>query len=140
MGNRTLSLLLGFASGIMGAVVIVDLLPSSLGYGRPVICLLGFVSGFLLVTGMDYGLSRLLPGSKSHQLYRRMGYLIVLGIALHDLPEGIAIAAGYSAVAGEKTPDCRGGKCPGCGLCPALEIRPRLAGGESVAPLQDLLQ
>jgi radical SAM family uncharacterized protein len=44
------------------------------------------------------------------------------------------------AVAGEKTPDCRGGKCPGCGLCPALEIRPRLAGGESVAPLQDLLQ
>lgn len=97
MGNRTLSLLLGFASGIMGAVVIVDLLPSSLGYGRPVICLLGFVSGFLLVTGMDYGLSRLLPGSKSHQLYRRMGYLIVLGIALHDLPEGIAIAAGYSA-------------------------------------------
>lgn len=44
------------------------------------------------------------------------------------------------AMTGETTPDCRGGRCPGCGLCPTLEIRPRLAGGESVAPLQDLLQ
>jgi ZIP family zinc transporter len=26
-----------------------------------------------------------------------MGYLIAIGIALHDLPEGIAIAAGFSA-------------------------------------------
>lgn len=26
-----------------------------------------------------------------------MGYLIAIGIALHDLPEGIAIAVGYSA-------------------------------------------
>ena len=27
----------------------------------------------------------------------KMGYLIAMGIALHDLPEGIAIAVGYSA-------------------------------------------
>ncbi len=26
-----------------------------------------------------------------------MGYLIAIGIALHDLPEGIAIAVGYAA-------------------------------------------
>lgn len=97
MGNRTLPLLLGFASGIMGAVVIMDLLPTSLGYGEPAVCLAGFVSGFLLVTGLDYGLGKLLPGGKSQHLYRRMGYLIALGIALHDMPEGIAIAAGYSA-------------------------------------------
>ncbi|SFG76683.1 radical SAM family uncharacterized protein [Desulfotomaculum arcticum] len=44
------------------------------------------------------------------------------------------------AIAGEKTPDCRGGKCPGCGLCPSLEIKPRLAGGETIAPLQDVIQ
>ena len=44
------------------------------------------------------------------------------------------------ALAGEITPDCRAGKCPGCGLCPNLEIKPRLAGGETVAPLRDTLQ
>ncbi|MEW5954353.1 MAG: TIGR03960 family B12-binding radical SAM protein [Bacillota bacterium] len=35
------------------------------------------------------------------------------------------------------TPDCRQGRCPGCGLCPNLEIRPRVQGGEPVVPLQD---
>ncbi|MCL2337148.1 MAG: B12-binding domain-containing radical SAM protein, partial [Firmicutes bacterium] len=44
------------------------------------------------------------------------------------------------ALAGEITADCRSGKCQGCGLCPALGIKPRLAGGETVAPLYDLLQ
>ncbi|SFR04369.1 ZIP family metal transporter [Desulfoscipio geothermicus] len=97
MKDHALSLLLGFASGVMGAVVIVDLLPSSLYYSGPAICLSGFVGGFLLVTALDYSLNTLLPGRHSSQAYRRMGYLIALGIALHDLPEGIAIAAGYSA-------------------------------------------
>ena len=41
------------------------------------------------------------------------------------------------AMAGEITPDCRQGKCPGCGLCPTLEVRPSLQGGEQVVPLQD---
>lgn len=97
MKDHVLSLLLGFASGVMGAVVIVDLLPSSLYYGSPVICLSGFAGGFLLVTALDCSLNTLLPGRHSSRTYRRMGYLIALGIALHDLPEGIAIAAGYSA-------------------------------------------
>ena len=46
----------------------------------------------------------------------------------------------HRAMAGEKTLDCRGGKCPGCGLCPSLEIKPHLAGGETIAPVQDVLQ
>jgi hypothetical protein len=28
------------------------------------------------------------------------------------------------------TPDCRSGNCPGCGLCPALEIEPFYAGSD----------
>ncbi|MFA7468499.1 MAG: B12-binding domain-containing radical SAM protein, partial [Desulfotomaculaceae bacterium] len=44
------------------------------------------------------------------------------------------------ALDGEITPDCRAGNCPGCGLCPTLEVKPRLAGGETIAPLHDSLQ
>lgn len=44
------------------------------------------------------------------------------------------------ALAGETTGDCRAGRCPGCGLCTALELNPRLAGGETVAPLHDSVQ
>jgi len=97
MRRGILSILLGFASGIMAAVVIIDLLPTSFHYGQPVICILGFITGFLFVSGMDYFLGKALPGRRLQQIYLRMGYLIALGIALHDLPEGIAIAAGYSA-------------------------------------------
>ncbi|MDQ0285505.1 radical SAM family uncharacterized protein [Desulfofundulus luciae] len=38
------------------------------------------------------------------------------------------------AMEGKATPDCRTGKCPGCGLCPTLEIEPEVldrAGGVS---------
>lgn len=34
------------------------------------------------------------------------------------------------ALAGLTTEDCRTGSCPGCGLCPGLEIEPIYAGGE----------
>ncbi len=34
------------------------------------------------------------------------------------------------ALAGIITPDCRTGSCPGCGLCPGLEVDPVYAGGE----------
>ena len=34
------------------------------------------------------------------------------------------------ALAGLTTPDCRTGACPGCGLCPSLEVDPVYAGGE----------
>ncbi|KAF1085844.1 Zinc transporter ZupT [Sporotomaculum syntrophicum] len=97
MKEPVLAVLLGLASGVMTAVVIMDLLPTSLALASPGISLVGFVGGFLLVTSLDYLLSKLMPGHRTSQVYLRMGYLIALGIALHDLPEGIAIAAGYSA-------------------------------------------
>ncbi|AGK99730.1 ZIP family metal transporter [Desulfoscipio gibsoniae] len=99
MKEWMLALLLGLASGVMAAVVMMDLLPTSLAYGSPGICLLGFAGGFLLVNGLDFLLTKLMPGRHTSQVYLRMGYLIALGIAMHDLPEGIAIAAGYSASA-----------------------------------------
>jgi radical SAM family uncharacterized protein len=44
------------------------------------------------------------------------------------------------SLAGAITPDCRGGRRPGCGLCPTLETKPYLAGGETVVPLSDTVQ
>jgi radical SAM family uncharacterized protein len=39
------------------------------------------------------------------------------------------------ALAGRTTPDCRTGSCPGCGLCPTLEIEPFYARGETCAQI-----
>lgn len=43
------------------------------------------------------------------------------------------------AMEGMPTVDCREGKCPGCGICPSLEIKTVLVGGRSVEPVQDSL-
>lgn len=37
------------------------------------------------------------------------------------------------AMTGQTTEDCRTGSCPGCGLCPGLEVEPSYAGGEQDA-------
>ncbi|WP_066632566.1 TIGR03960 family B12-binding radical SAM protein [Desulfolucanica intricata] len=39
------------------------------------------------------------------------------------------------AMAGHLTCDCRKEKCPGCGLCPSLDVKIELHGGEDNAPL-----
>ncbi|OPZ75314.1 MAG: Zinc transporter ZupT [Firmicutes bacterium ADurb.Bin456] len=92
-----LSLLLGLASGIMFAVILLDLLPSSLKYGNPVLALKGFLGGTLLLAVLDLFLRSFSPAARPGKDYLKMGYLIALGIALHDLPEGFAIAAGFAA-------------------------------------------
>lgn len=101
-GERILALFLGFAGGVMAAVVVLDLLPSSLIYGDWLTSSLGFLLGLIFMLLLDIILA-LLPGIKNaHSRGRqgrllKMGYLIAGGIALHDLPEGIAIAVGYTA-------------------------------------------
>lgn len=101
-GERILAMLLGFAGGVMTAVVVFDLIPSALDYGSLVTTSLGFILGILLMLALDILIS-LFPGFHAVQNTGRqvqllkMGYLIAVGIALHDLPEGIAIAVGYSA-------------------------------------------
>ncbi|MBP7331458.1 MAG: ZIP family metal transporter [Firmicutes bacterium] len=93
---RTLALLLGFASGVMASVIIFDLLPSSLNHGSFTFTLAGFLAGIGLMFILDLLLNIRYPANLQGKGYLKMGYLIAAGIALHDLPEGLAIAAGFA--------------------------------------------
>ena len=100
--EKVLAWLLGFASGIMLTVVIIDLIPSAYTYSTIAITILGVMLGVFLLLTLDAAMSLLLPleklgPNKANSRLLKMGYLIAIGIALHDLPEGIAIAVGYSA-------------------------------------------
>ena len=93
----SLSLMLGLASGIMAAVIILDLIPSSIIYGSPLATLTGFLEGIGLMAALDLALNYFSPSSYKGKDYLKMGYLIATGIAMHDFPEGLAIAAGFAA-------------------------------------------
>ncbi|MGI6412125.1 MAG: ZIP family metal transporter [Syntrophomonadaceae bacterium] len=89
--NRSLAIFLGLASGVMIAVTAFDMLPSALlfyGYKK---ALAGFCLGFLLLWSFN---AVILRNRAKKDTLIGLGYLIMLGIALHDLPEGMAIALG----------------------------------------------
>ncbi|KUG03975.1 zinc transporter, zip family [hydrocarbon metagenome] len=88
--DRSLAVFLGLAAGVMAAVVLVDMLPSALLYDYRA-ALSGVLIGFL---GL-WLLNRILfSGVNGGDTLLGLGYLIMLGIAMHDLPEGMAIALG----------------------------------------------
>lgn len=98
-GPRPTALLLGFAAGVMLLVVSLDLLPHALKAGR-VAAALGVCLGVLgcKVSGsIAYRLVRRSSQLYGHrQAFFRMGLMVALSIALHDLPEGLAIGAGFA--------------------------------------------
>lgn len=98
-GPRTLAVLLGGAAGVMLAVVLLDLIPAALRTGNGYQATSGFVAGSCFLWCLELLISRKrsrIP-LNSKIFYRRMGYLMATGIAMHDLPEGIAIAGAYTA-------------------------------------------
>lgn len=97
--ERVLASLLAGAGGIMLAVVTLDLLPSSLQTGQPLQVCVGFVLGLLFMFQASKRLNvpnNQLPLSRRQRL-KRTGLLIATGIALHDIPEGMAIAVSQEA-------------------------------------------
>jgi len=100
--RRSLALFLGAAAGIMTGVVLFDLIPSAYAYGSFTGTAGGFVLGVFVLFLLDNSfrvLVRNFYGMRHDNVFLRMGMLIAVGIALHDFPEGVAIAAGYSAEA-----------------------------------------
>ncbi len=89
--SKSLAFYLGMASGVMVAVVVFDILPSAFLYSGFLKVTIGFLVGVLLIASWDVTLFSKTSGTQT--LYS-LGYLVMLGIAMHDLPEGMAIALG----------------------------------------------
>lgn len=96
---RTLSALLGFAAGIMLAISTLNLLPEAARHGNILLAGAGFLAGVIAMLVLDSIVPHLhfLQKEGRGGKYMRMGFFIATGIALHNLPEGLALGAGYQA-------------------------------------------
>ena len=89
--NKSLAFFLGLAAGVMLAVVVFDMLPSALILASFRNVIIGIGLGLLIMIIVN---SAVFEGINSAETMLSLGYMIMLGIALHDLPEGMAIAFG----------------------------------------------
>ncbi|MGE5527831.1 MAG: ZIP family metal transporter [Patescibacteria group bacterium] len=100
-GKTVLSAVLGLSAGIMLAVVAFDLMPESfevagIGWG-----LLGLAlgAGLLALTDLLAPHVHFLSTDEESRHFLRTGLVVGVGIALHNLPEGLAIGAGFGSSA-----------------------------------------
>jgi ZIP family zinc transporter len=91
--EKILILGLGFSSGVMLGVTFLVLVLESLEGGL-LIALTGFITGSLLFFLLDFILPHIHIIESRNSLLR-LGILVAIGIAIHDLPEGFGIGSGY---------------------------------------------
>ncbi len=83
---------LGFAAGLMSAIVCFGLLPEAMETGGILTALMGMGAGIAAV----WLASQLLP--EGEPSLSRTSFLVLAAIAIHNLPEGLAIGSGWAVM------------------------------------------
>jgi ZIP family zinc transporter len=101
-GAPTLGFFMGFAAGIMIMLSFLELLSNAISIAGLTIAAIGFLAGALVMFILDFTLPHRFFKTDEVGVLKpglfKSGILIAIGISLHNLPEGIAIATGYSFV------------------------------------------
>ena len=96
--KRSAGFLMGFASGVMLTVAFVGLLMESWASAGMWIAMTGFVTGAAFIFIIDIILPHTRFGIKEKGVKNKMlaaGTMMAIGIAIHNIPEGIAVGAGF---------------------------------------------
>lgn len=98
--NKLLSFILSLASGLMTAIVCFDLIPEALKISNIFILVLGIIFGIFIMWICEIIVDnkfkkRESNGNKNSLL--KTGIIVSIGLAIHNLPEGLAIGSGFGA-------------------------------------------
>ncbi len=98
--NKLLSLLLGVSAGIMAAISFLDLIPEAIQEGTIYTAMIGILLGMAIIGILDLKFphrhfSMTKDGCGKYNKHLKTGILLSIGIALHNLPEGVAIGASF---------------------------------------------
>jgi ZIP family zinc transporter len=113
--EKTISIFLSFAGGVMLSIVFLDLIPKALvfpetlGYSKILITTISIILGVLMVMFLNNILDRISKSGKLHgsfaeffhegemitskRVMLRSGFIMLFAIALHNIPEGLAMGA-----------------------------------------------
>lgn len=107
-GKRLFDFLMGFAGGVMLSLSFTELLAEAINLGGLTLSIIGFSVGALLIFLIDSVLPHIHffvkeRGILDWKVFRgvfdwrlfRIGTLVAIGISIHNIPEGMAVGAGY---------------------------------------------
>lgn len=99
-GRISLGFLMGLASGIMIMLSLLGLVSQALRIAGVLFSAAGFVAGSLLMLLLDFLLPHMYFARERRAgvdgRFLKVSLLLAIGISLHNFPEGIAVASGYS--------------------------------------------
>lgn len=93
--KKMLSFILSFASGLMMSIVCFDLIPEALEIAEFGTVITGITYGIVIMIVCDVFVQNKLKTKKNTLL--KTGLAVGIGLALHNLPEGLAIGSGFEA-------------------------------------------
>lgn len=95
--NKFLGFILSFASGLMMSIICFDLIPEAMEIANLAVILLGILLGILTMIICDTLVKEKFRDKKGMNSLLRTGIIISIGLALHNIPEGLAIGTGFQA-------------------------------------------
>lgn len=92
--KKILSLILSFTAGIMLSIVTFDLIYEAIELSNIKMTSFGIFVGTIIVVFMENILYKL-QINKNHNKFIKSGLLMAIAIAIHNIPEGLAIGSGF---------------------------------------------
>lgn len=93
--NKILSFILSLAAGLMLAIVSFELVPEATEKSGIFSTLVGIMLGIITMIYCDIKAKKNLDSKKISNSMLKTGIIICVGLAIHNVPEGLAIGTGF---------------------------------------------